>query len=285
MKRRVIGFAGSAVAVEYQGKRAEAIGDLLFRYVKHAAGGEPHRTLRLISDDAGEELRLFEGDDAPPRCTTSDGWMAEYLLGQTCHHLADRSRGGLLFHAAGLSWQGRGLLLPGSIGAGKTTLTAWLLGRGFRYLTDELVYVPEGADSFQAFTRPLNVKGGARVALRPLLGASRREGWHDHIVTDLDGELVPPEQLSPHPPHSEAPLHLIAFPRFQPGGDLDLKRLSQTQAGLALMECLINARNLDDHGFGEVVRLARSVPAYRLRYGDCGQLRGALREIGLGELD
>jgi hypothetical protein len=112
MKRRVIRFAGSAVAVEYQGKRAEAIVDFVFRYVDPAAGEEPHRTLRLISDDAGGELRLSEGDDALSRCTTSDGWMAEYLLGRTCYHLADRSRGGLLFHAAGLSWEGRGLLLP-----------------------------------------------------------------------------------------------------------------------------------------------------------------------------
>jgi hypothetical protein len=280
MKRRVIRFAGSGVAVEYQGRRAEAIVAFVFRYVRPAAGEAPHRTLRLISDDVGGEFCLFEGDDTEPRRTTSEGWMAEYLLGRTCYHLAYWSQSGLLFHAGGVSWEGRGLLLPGSIGAGKTTLTAWLLGRGFRYLTDELVYVPEGADSFQAFTRPLNVKGGARVALEPLLGAVRSEGRCDRTFYGPDGELVPPEQLSPHPPHSEAPLHLIVFPRFQPAGELDLERLSQAQAGLALMACLINARNLDDHGFGEVVRLARSVPAYRLRYGGFRQLEGILGEMG-----
>ena len=28
------------------------------------------------------------------------------------------------------------------------------------------------------------------------------------------------------------------------------------------MQCLVNARNLPDHGFAEVVRLAREVPAH-----------------------
>jgi hypothetical protein len=38
------------------------------------------------------------------------------------------------------------------------------------------------------------------------------------------------------------------------------------------MGCLINARNLPEHGFLEVTRLARTVPAFSLRYGDFAQL-------------
>ncbi|MFN8459219.1 MAG: hypothetical protein U0401_31980 [Anaerolineae bacterium] len=87
---------------------------------------------------------------------------AELLLGDSCHHLADRSQGGLLLHAASLTWQDRGLLLPGTSGAGKTALTAWLLSQGFGYLTDELVFVPWGQNSVRALTRPLNLKRPAR---------------------------------------------------------------------------------------------------------------------------
>ena len=50
----------------------------------------------------------------------------------------------MLFHAAALTWQSRGILLPAFTGAGKSTLTAWLLGQGFSYLTDELAFVPAG---------------------------------------------------------------------------------------------------------------------------------------------
>jgi hypothetical protein len=301
LKTRLIGFAGSAVAVEYQGRRAEAIVDFVFRYLGGAAAQEPHRTLRLISDDVGGQLQLFEARDARPRCSADDAWMAEYLLGQACYHLADRSRGGLLFHAAGLSWGERGVILPGRIGAGKTTLAAWLLTQGFRYLTDELVFVPWGGEAFRALTRPLNVKPAARPVLRRLLDAAGRGQVgavpagcapngrpcilpSDLVLSGPAGDLVSPELLSPHRPLREAALHLIVFPRFRPDGEPQLTRLSGARAGLALMECLINARNLPQYGFGEVVRLVRAVPACRLTYGDFAQLGDVFHEIGAGEL-
>jgi hypothetical protein len=38
------------------------------------------------------------------------------------------------------------------------------------------------------------------------------------------------------------------------------------------MQCLINARNLPDHGFPEITRLARSVPAYKMTYANFVQV-------------
>jgi hypothetical protein len=34
----------------------------------------------------------------------------------------------------------------------------------------------------------------------------------------------------------------------------------------------INARNLSDHGFSEITRLARSVPAYKMTYAHFAQV-------------
>ena len=45
------------------------------------------------------------------------------------------------------------------------------------------------------------------------------------------------------------------------------------------MECLVNARNLNGHGFNEATRLAREVPAYRLTYSSFSQLGNRLEEI------
>lgn len=42
--------------------------------------------------------------------------------------------------------------------------------------------------------------------------------------------------------------------------------MTKAQTGLALMQCLINARNLPGHGFTEISRLAQTVPAYTMRY-------------------
>ena len=54
--------------------------------------------------------------------------------------------------------------------------------------------------------------------------------------------------------------------------EFELRRLSRAQAGLELMQCLINARNLPDHGFPEVTRLARAMPAYKMTYANFAQI-------------
>jgi hypothetical protein len=273
--RRLISFAGSTVAVEYSGARMAAIVDFLYRYVPAESAVPPHVTYRMTpSGQPGrmalyrDDTLLYEGDSEPA--------LADLLLGDSCHHLAQRSRGGLLFHAAGLAWRGQGLLLPGGIGAGKTTLAAWLVARGLDYLTDELVFVPHGADAMQTFTRPLNVKRTSRPALRSHFDF---EGHTAHIVSTPHTDLIPLTLLKRTNTLSEPPVSLIVFPQYLPTSNLVWRPLSKAQAGLALMECLVNARNLPDYGFPEIVRLAKRAPAYHVRYTDFDQIGGRIEAL------
>ena len=45
------------------------------------------------------------------------------------------------------------------------------------------------------------------------------------------------------------------------------------------MQCLINARNLHEHGFPQVIELARSLPAYQLVYGDFSAVEAAIQTL------
>lgn len=267
--RRLISFAGSTVAIEYSGSRIAAIIDFLFQYVPAGSDVLPHVTYRATSDVQPEVLTLCR-DDSLIYEGDSEAALAELLLGDTCHHLADQSRGGLLFHAAGLAWQGKGVLVPGKIGAGKTTLTAWLVAKGLDYLTDELVFVPHEADTIQTFTRPLNVKTAARAALQAVLPFDF-ETHAPHILSTSRADLIPPDLLRPVQ-LSEPPLGLIIFARYLPDSEFSLRLLTKAQAGLALMECLVNARNLPGHGFAEIARLAKTAPAYKLSYANFDQI-------------
>jgi hypothetical protein len=49
------------------------------------------------------------------------------------------------------------------------------------------------------------------------------------------------------------------------------------------MECLANGRNLAGHGFPEVTRIARSVPAYQLVYSRFEQLDSYIEELFSGK--
>jgi len=275
METHLISFGGSTVTVEYSGEAARGIVEMILADVAPVLGtrqyvNASHWTIRLVSV-AAAPVQSFEGVSGAALRALGQV-TPEVVLGRLCYQLANRSHGGLLFHAAGLGHVGRGLLLPGMMEAGKTTLTAWLLAQGYTYtyLTDELVFVSEGSAQIQAFTRPLNLRADGLSALQAALAID----LSDLLPRDGATALVAPRRFGSGQVHNEAVLDAIIFPCFVAGSPLSFTPLSKAETGLALMECLINARNLPQHGFPEVVRLARSVPAYRLQYGSFSQLEG-----------
>ncbi len=275
MSVRLVHFAQSTVAIEHCGAAAEALVEFLFAHLPAPAPAAPQAGFCLTETPANGLWQLVENDTLAQAAVPA-GVVAEHLLGRTTYQIAWHSQGGLVFHAAAVGRQDQGLLLPGTMGAGKSTLTAWLLTRGFHYLTDELSFIPHQAMAVRGFARPLNLKHAARPALQSLVSDDRSAG---RIVSGELSDLMAPEVFSPLPVLAEVPLRLVLFPRYQPGLPLTLTPLTPAQAGLALTGCLINARNLPEHGFPEIVRLARTVPAYRLDYGGFAQLPAALEAL------
>ncbi len=265
--RRVC-FAGCCVLVRYDSDVGRRIVDFLYADVPEDGEVEAHVSLSIETGEGSDALsvvrdgqRLFSGD--------SEGALANFLLGETIYHLADKSRGGLVLHAAAVSHDGVGMILPGKTGAGKTTLTAWLAHSGFNYLTDELVYIEEGSSALETFTRPLNVKTGSLDVVR------------ENLVIDADAvgtfvcshaTLIPHRRINPVHRRESPPLRVVVFPRYIEDAGLAIERLSKAQAGMRTMACLVNARNLPGHGFHEVARLAHDVDAYELRYSSFEQL-------------
>jgi hypothetical protein len=93
------------------------------------------------------------------------------------------------------------------------------------------------------------------------------------------GWLVPPAVLGSSPADVAGELQCILFPHYNPDGPFELSRLSGASTAVALTRLLINARNLPEHGFPELLRLARGLPAYQLTYGHCDQASEALRAL------
>lgn len=272
--RREVSFGGSAVAIEYEGEAAAWVVDFLYHYVLPMDDTAPQITYRLLEKEG--QLLLYRGAELL-YAGGSKGAAADWLIGDSCHELAERSRGGLLFHAAALATPRCCLILPGTIGAGKSTLVAWLAARGWVYLTDEMVYVSSEGDCFAALTRPLNLK---RPSLQPLAGLFDFDRPSEHVLPTPQGVLLSPALLNAAPPNhqgeqvqitKQSPI-LFVFPHYVPGSQFELRALFPAQTGLALMACLVNARNLADHGFAQAARLARRSPGYTLRYGHFDQI-------------
>jgi hypothetical protein len=276
VKLRLIHFAGGKVAIEYEGQRAERVVDFVCRDIASAdQEAAPQVTLRLLADDAHGQLLMYAGDTLLLR-SQNEGTCAVHLQDHLSSHLADNSTGGLLFHAACLSWQGRGLVMPGETGAGKSVLSAWLIKQGFCYHTDELVFVPFEGAGLETFARPLSFKPTAWGVLKRLFDLG---GLSDQIMSSPNADLVPPRLLGSLTPSSSSSLDCVLFPRYQPGAKFELSALSGAKAGLELARCLANGRNLPHHGIPDIARLARSTPAYGLSYSGFDQLGGSIQEL------
>lgn len=280
MPTRLISFAGSALTIEFTGPKSAQVVELLYRHVPSGQSGTSQLTYRLLNDGSETELRLYRDKTLICRGNCA-GSVAELLLGDSCSQLAAHCYSGLIFHAAALAWQGQGLMLPGISGAGKSTLTAWLVSQGFDYLSDELVFVPWQTDCIQAFARPINLKSPARWALRDTFNFEKHAAG---ILSSPYADLVPPTLFHPFGTRSETIVNLIIFPQYQADSRFELRRLPKAQAGLSLLQTLINARNLPQHGFSEITRLIRQIPAYRLRYSNFNQIGHHIKNLMVSNL-
>ncbi|HSH41282.1 MAG TPA: hypothetical protein VK973_04070 [Arenicellales bacterium] len=275
MRTHYVSFADNSVAINYENETHGALIEYLFGDLDSRESAAPLARMRLVEsgEDNGTRLeqdgsKLYAGD-----CRAT---LARTLVEKTLYALVDKDESGLAFHAAAVCAGATGVLIPGHSGAGKSTLAVWLATRGFNYLTDELVHVPLGTRCIEAFTRPINLKQNGLQILEEEFGI---EDTDDRILKTRRLSIVPHRLLNPAYRKLRPEIACILFPRLIEDGEHRLEPLSKAQAGLRLVECLVNGRNIANHGFDQVSRIVRDVPAYELHYTGFKTLPKLLGEI------
>src|SRR5437764_7920769 len=86
-------------------------------------------------------------------------WGLNWCVSFHCHQY-------LIVHAAAVEKSGLALLLPGSPGAGKSTLCAGLVSRGWRLLSDELTLLELGTGCVVPLPRPISLKNQSIEVIR-----------------------------------------------------------------------------------------------------------------------
>ena len=105
--------------------------------------------VRALCDPAGGHTRVSIVQGA------GDGlWLASHPLLTLPLMEALKRRGQYSLHAAGLSLNGRALLLAGGRGAGKSTLAITLLRAGFGFLGDDIVFLSRDDDGLRVSAFP-----------------------------------------------------------------------------------------------------------------------------------
>ncbi len=118
--------------------------------------------------EAAHQLYLDFSGCARVLCDTESGDVCVSYLESAADHAALlaypcltiplsellKRRGLYMVHAAGVSLEGKGLLIAGASGAGKTTLALALLRAGFGFLGDDTTFLRPGPDGLRALAFP-----------------------------------------------------------------------------------------------------------------------------------
>jgi hypothetical protein len=183
----------------------------------------------------------------------------------------------ICFHAASVGIAGKGLLLVGPKGSGKSTVSGALAARGHDFLGDETAAYQPSSRLLLPFRRPLGIKPGPRAA------ALERSLAALGPADDEDGLLrVPIEALCSGPEARPLPLRAVCFldgfaanPAIvaTPGGRDALARMQPLAGSLGqgATSCVF-----------EMIRLLGAASCYRLRPGDPDETAALLEEVFTG---
>lgn len=198
------------------------------------------------------EKRLYFG--------TSRYQLAYILMNEVIYHCINDNDYHHALHAGAVSKDDHCILLPGSSGNGKSTLTSWLIANGYQYLTDELVFLSnEGLVT--PLTRPINLKV-----------TDGHETWlvseedREEVISDQNGSMIPHRLLNPDFSAIQPRATHIVFPEFSRESKVKLEELSPARSCLYLMQSHVNARNLDGHGVPDLSDIVRRCKSYKLTY-------------------
>lgn len=239
----------------------------------HVAISRPRNVRRWLKPQV-----VFQFDGAPPFNPLPGGqgfpileWGLNWCVSAHYHRY-------LVLHSAVLERTGRALLLQGPPGAGKSTLCAGLVSRGWRLLSDELALVDPATGQVHPLARPISLKNASievigRFSPQAVLGPT----VHDTLKGSV-AHMKPPAQsvrrsLEPAPPR------WVVFPRHEPGAPATFAPLPRGCAFMRLAEGAFNYELHGRAGFETLAALIEACQCHDFRYGDLAEATRLFAEL------
>jgi hypothetical protein len=150
------------------------------------AAGEPLMRLRAVRRGRGDWIVRAEESAPDVRSDLDGGGRINHLLAslewRAVGDALAASTGYAVVHAAALTRGANTVLLLGRSGAGKTTLTLGLMGRGWEPFTDDMTLIDTASLEVHTFPRCFHIEGAtlAALAVRPQIeqSTSLPTYWH-----------------------------------------------------------------------------------------------------------
>ena len=260
--------AGVQLAIGYDGDSAtDVLNDVLIGMGAVPGESEPEsgHWIQLSISDQDESWELFDHADEVRRKLAQPVDMIYHLTDRIVFHVADKVKSAHCLHAAAVVHDKNALVIPASSGSGKSTFTSWLAANGFEYLTDELIVI--NGQMIEGIARPIQIKSHGKHAVEELLVEP------DSVIEGKIANAVLPQSLGATlAAAGQYQVKAIVFPKYDKEADFIFDEISSAEAGLNLMANHVNARNLEGHGFREMMETIRNTRCFSLEYGGFDKL-------------
>ncbi|NHN36689.1 HprK-related kinase A [Pseudomaricurvus alcaniphilus] len=184
----------------------------------------------------------------------------------------------LKLHASVLEKSGQALIMPGSPGAGKSTLCAALMLAGWRLLSDEFALISRDDLSLTALCRPIGLKNESIELVqgreKGLVMGPPSRGTHKGTVVHLK-----PTQSSVEGVDKQAQPAIMLFPKYQEGAEIRLDERLKETAFIVAAQQSFNYSLLGREGFELMEGLIDRCRCFDLKFSDLDEAIGAIDSL------
>lgn len=240
----------------------------------HIAISRPTNLRRWLRPQA---LFLFDGRTPPyqPLPISQAYALLEWGLNWCIYTHAHQY---LIIHAAVTERGGRAVIMPGQPGAGKSTLCAALVNRGWRLLSDELTLISLEDLTVTPVPRPISLKNASIDVIRHfapdvVIGVEAHgtvKGTVAHMRAPRDSVERDQETAVPA---------WIVFPKYVSGARARLQPESKAKSFMRIARSSHTYSTLGVLGFDTVASIIDTCDCYSLSYGDLAEAVSLFDEL------
>lgn len=208
-------------------------------------------------------------------------WGLNWCIATTAHRY-------LMLHAGTIAFDDAAMILPGTPGSGKSTLSAALHLRGARLLSDEFGLLLPERGQLLPMPRGIPLKNDSIEAISAFDPTARLGPTYPKTRKGRVRHLRPSDASFARQREPAEPRWLV-FPTFKAGAEVSLVPMGKTEAFRHLAFNCFNYRLLGETSFRALADLARRVDCYTLEFGSLEpaveQLRALVEANGHKVLD
>jgi hypothetical protein len=228
-------------------------------------------TFEVVEID--RQVHIFHNKTFVARCAIHE--LVPALKAQITEQLVLKSSPDVALHAACLQSGGKGLLVSGRPGAGKTTLAVHLIEAGFEYVSDDIVLIaPDGRVTGIPFAPALKPGAWAMIEkLRPDLNKSA-------VHKRSDGKRVRYLNAARSARNGSVPVGWIVFIKRAANTPAKFTPLGQLDTMSRLIDGSYSPDGKLTHlAFHAIKRTLAGAKSFELQYSDAAQARDAIVDL------